>query len=107
MEHLLTLLKTNSSFSIPSVSLVQKSNEPNVLSCCLKLFTPWIIDLGAFDHMTSSSHLFESYSPCSGNENVRIVNGSFSSIAGKGLKISERMILNLFMFLNLLAISCP
>ena len=42
--------------------------------------------------MTSSSHLFESYSPCSRNEKVRIADSSFSSIAGKGLiKISKRM----------------
>jgi hypothetical protein len=62
MEHLLTLLKSNSSFGIPSVSVAQTGNEPNALSCCLNSSTPWIIDSGAFDHMTSSHNFFESYS---------------------------------------------
>uniref|UniRef100_A0A2N9I543 Retrovirus-related Pol polyprotein from transposon RE1 n=1 Tax=Fagus sylvatica TaxID=28930 RepID=A0A2N9I543_FAGSY len=92
MEHLLTLLKSNSSSGIPSVSVAQTGNEPNALSCCLNSSTPWIIDSGASDHMTSSHNFFESYSPCSGIEKVRIADGSFSSIAGKGLiKISERI----------------
>ena len=40
--------------------------------------------------MTNSSNMFESYSPCPGNKKVRIANGNFSPIAGKGLiKISE------------------
>ena len=90
MEHLLTLLKSNSSFGIPSVSLVQTGNEANALSCCLNSSTSWIIDSGASNHMTSFSHLFETYSPCSENQKVKIVNGNFSSIAGKGLvKISK------------------
>uniref|UniRef100_A0A2N9EE05 Reverse transcriptase Ty1/copia-type domain-containing protein n=1 Tax=Fagus sylvatica TaxID=28930 RepID=A0A2N9EE05_FAGSY len=92
MEHLLTLLKSNSSSGIPSVSVAQTGNEPNALSCCLNSSAPWIIDSGASDHMTSSHNFFESYSPCSGIEKVRIADGSFSSIAGKGLiKISERI----------------
>ena len=92
MEHLLKLLKSNSSSGIPSVSLAQIGNKLIALSCCLNSSAPWIIDLGASDHMTSSSHLFKSYSPCSENEKVRITDSSFSSIAGKGLiKISERI----------------
>ena len=40
--------------------------------------------------MTSLPNLFDSYTPCSGSEKVRIVDDSFSSIAGKGLiKIFE------------------
>jgi len=45
---------------------------------------PWIIDSGASDHMTSLSSLFKTYSPCSGNKKIRIVDGSFSAIAGEG-----------------------
>jgi hypothetical protein len=44
----------------------------------------WIIDSGAFDHMTSISSLFSSYNLCSSRENVRIANGSLSSVFGKG-----------------------
>ena len=50
----------------------------------LQLNIPWIIDSGAFDHMTGQSQLFHSYLPSSGLNNVRIVDGSFSPIAGKG-----------------------
>uniref|UniRef100_A0A2N9G6R9 Retrovirus-related Pol polyprotein from transposon TNT 1-94-like beta-barrel domain-containing protein n=1 Tax=Fagus sylvatica TaxID=28930 RepID=A0A2N9G6R9_FAGSY len=82
MEHLLTLLKSNSSFGIPSVSVAHISNEPNALSCCLNSSAPWIIDSGASDHMTSSHNFFESYSPCSEIEKVRIADSSLSSIAG-------------------------
>src|ERR1051325_10690701 len=44
--------------------------------------------------MTNCSHLFSSYFPCSGSEKVRIADGSYSSIAGKGsIKISEQITL--------------
>jgi hypothetical protein len=77
MEHLLTLLKSNSSSGIPRVSVAQTGNEPNALSCCLNSSAPWIIDSGASDHMTSSHNFFESYSSCSGIEKIRIADGSF------------------------------
>ena len=35
--------------------------------------------------MTSFSHLFHTYNPCSGREKICIANGSYSTIAGKGL----------------------
>ena len=87
MDHLLRFLKSNSSSSIPSVSIAQTGDDP----ITLYLF-PWIIDSGASDHTTSSPHLFDTHSPCLGNEKVRMVDSSFSSIAGKGLiKISENI----------------
>ena len=104
MKHLLTLLKSNSSSGIPSVSLAQTGNEPNALSCFLKSSTPWIINSGTSDHMTSSSHLFETYSPYSENENVRIADDNFSSIASKGLiKISKRIDLKSVLYVPKLA----
>jgi hypothetical protein len=45
---------------------------------------PWVIDLGASDHMTGMSHLFSSYNPCSGRDKVRIADGSLSPISSKG-----------------------
>ncbi|XP_058188017.1 uncharacterized protein LOC131304703 [Rhododendron vialii] len=45
---------------------------------------PWIIDSGASDHMTGCSFVFYSYSTCSGKDKVRIADGSFSAISGKG-----------------------
>lgn len=42
----------------------------------------WLIDSGANEHMTSSSEVFDSYTPVSGK--IKVADGSFSSIAGKG-----------------------
>ena len=89
MDHLLKLLKSNSTSGIPSVSLAQTGSALHTFSLC-KNSVPWIIDSGASDHMTNLSNCFSTYSPCSGLEKIRIADGSFSSIAGKGLiKISE------------------
>ena len=55
---------------------------------------PWIIDSGASNHMTNLSKLFQTYVPCPGDQKIRITEGSFSSIAGKGLvPISEKITL--------------
>lgn len=66
-----------------SCSLAQKGNY---LSAALDTNTcyPWIIDSGATDHMTGSSKKISSYSPCAGNQKVKIADGSLSAIAGKG-----------------------
>ena len=75
MDQLLKLLKSNSSFDIPSVSLAQTGSDPHALSCCSNS-APWIIDSSASDHLTSFSHLF--------------IDGGFSSITEKCLiKIFE------------------
>ena len=84
MDHLLKLLKSNSPSGIPSVSLAQIGSAPNAFSCCFNS-TPWIIDSRASNHMTSFSNMFNTYSPCSGSEKIRITDGSFSPIARKGL----------------------
>ena len=84
MDHLLKLLKSNSSLGIPSVFLTQTGSASNAFSCCFNSI-PWIIDSEAYDNMTSFSNLFNTYSPCSGSEKTRIVDGSFSPIVGKGL----------------------
>ncbi|KAG6510170.1 hypothetical protein ZIOFF_028179 [Zingiber officinale] len=87
MDQLLKLIKSNFSSRIPSVSLAQIGSNPKALHMsealsCLNS-SPWIIDSGATDHMSSCSHLFDTYSPCSGNEKIRIADGSFSPIVGK------------------------
>ena len=46
-------------------------------------FADWL-DSGATNHMTGSSYLFHTYYPCSGHEKVKIADGSFAAIAGKG-----------------------
>ena len=83
MDHLLKMLNSN--------SLVQIGSAPNVFSCCFN-YTPWIIDSRVFDHMTSFSNLFNTYSPCFGSEKIGIADGSISPIAKKGLvKLSENI----------------
>ena len=76
MEQLLKLLNFNPSTTAPVGSLAQIGS---VFSS-----PPWIIDSGASDHMTNLSKLFQTYVPCPGNQKIRIADGSFSPIAGKG-----------------------
>ncbi|KAG6468480.1 hypothetical protein ZIOFF_073168 [Zingiber officinale] len=115
MDQLLKLIKSNFSSRIPSVSLAQTCSNPKALHMskalsCLNS-SSWIIDFGAIDHMSSCSHLFDTYSPCSGNEKIRIADGSFSPIAGKGIiKLTEQFNLNSVLHVpklacNLLSIS--
>ena len=58
-------------------------SSPCVFLCHKSL--PWIIDFGAFDHMSGSSDLFSVYKPSSGQDKVRIADGTVSSISRKGL----------------------
>ncbi|KAA0066242.1 Beta-galactosidase [Cucumis melo var. makuwa] len=44
----------------------------------------WILDSRATDHLTGFSEHFVTYTPCAGNEKIRIVDGSLAPIAGKG-----------------------
>ena len=94
-------LDFETSTSIPSNYLVQTSNFSIGFSSQL-ISTPWIIDSGASDHMTSTSSLFKTYFVCPENQKVRIAYESLSSIIGKGsIQISNTIILNLFyMFLT-------
>ena len=91
--HLLMLLKSGSSSSdSPNASMAHIGNKSKALSCCINSSAPWIIDSRASDHMTNSFKLFQSYTPCLGNRKVKITDGSFSTIAGKGLiQISEKI----------------
>lgn len=77
LDKLLKLLES----STPSCSIATKGN-----SACLSVSPShtWILDSGASDHMTGESTLFSSYSPCAGNQKIKIADGSFSAIAGKG-----------------------
>jgi len=109
IDQLLKLIKSNSSSGTPSVLLAQTGRNPKAFSCLN--FSPWIIDSGASDHMTSFSHLFNTYFPCSGHDKIRIADGSFSPIAGKGfIKLTEKINLNAVLHVpnlayNLLSVS--
>lgn len=83
ISYIQKLLKPKSeSLSAPSASV---AHTGSAFSCSFpNKSNPWIIDSGASDHMTCLSHLFHTYDPCSGHEKIRIADGSFAPIAGKG-----------------------
>ncbi|CAJ2655096.1 unnamed protein product [Trifolium pratense] len=83
------------SFTMEQLDRLYKILESNTLSgsvapkgtsalFSVSLSRAWIVDSGASDHMTGDSTLFSSYSPCAGNHKIKIADGSFSAIAGKG-----------------------
>lgn len=56
---------------------------------------PWIVDLGASDHMTGDATIFGTYSPCTNNLKVRIVDGSLSKVTGTcSVVLSKDLTLN-------------
>lgn len=91
----------------PLCSLAQKGNYLTValVSVSPNSSHPWIIDSGATDHMTWSANLFVSYTPCAGNQKVKIVDGSLSAIAGKG-SIAISPSITLHDVLHVLKLSC-
>lgn len=72
---------------------------------------PRVFDSGASDHMTSNSSLFYSYMPCHENVRVKIADGTFSSIVGKGsIRLSKNLVLHSVLYVpslssNLVSIS--
>lgn len=70
--------------SNPSCSLAQSGNFFTAAVACSKSNGSWILDSGATDHMTGTSEFFSSYTPCAGNQKVKIADGSFAVVAGKG-----------------------
>lgn len=82
IHQILKFLPTNLLSNNSCVSLVQPGIYTQTFS--YHKSSPWIIDSGASDHMTSSSFLFNSYSPLYCNEKVRILDGDFSLNARKG-----------------------
>ena len=44
----------------------------------------WILDSGATDHMTQSSHFFHTYTPCPSNRKIIVANGELATVAGLG-----------------------
>ena len=70
--------------------------------------TPWIIDFGTFDHMTSCKKLFSSYVPSLSNQEVRIADDSISLVPA--VQISSNILLKAVLHVpklscNLLSVS--
>ncbi|KAF5942914.1 hypothetical protein HYC85_020556 [Camellia sinensis] len=78
--------RSSTALSTASSSFARSGNlasSPCAFLCHPSL--PWIIDSGASDHMSGSSDLFSVYKPSSGQDKVRIADGTVSSISGTGL----------------------
>ena len=110
MDQILRLLNSNSSSSIPCVSLVQIGSHPHCLFCCSDSVS-WIINSGVSNHMTNHSYLFTNYLSCSGNEKNKTSYSSFSPITWKWLiticeSINLKFVLNVpKLAYNLMSIS--
>ena len=79
-------------------SLAQRGHSHSVLNVSRQNL-PWIIDFRASDHMTTNLDLFCSYTPCVGNIQIKIVNGSLKTVARKGtIKLSEELILEFVLY---------
>ncbi|KAK2414048.1 putative mitochondrial protein [Trifolium repens] len=85
LEKLFKLLESQT----PSCSIATKGNS---VFLSVSPNHTWIVDSGASDHMTGESTLFSSYSPCAGNQKIKVADGSFSAIAGKGSVVLSPML---------------
>ena len=96
-EQIEQLYKLLNSPHVPSTTFCALAQQGNPISfvCSSNTFSnPWVIESGATGHMTSYSLLFTSHSPSAGNRKIKIVDGSFSAIAGSGsIKISPSITL--------------
>nr|XP_004492288.1 uncharacterized protein LOC101512800 [Cicer arietinum] len=64
----------------PSKSTMDRESRGNHVSTK----EPWIVDPGASEHMTGDKSLFHHCNPCYDGLSVKIVDGSFSKVAGIG-----------------------
>ena len=86
IQHLKTLL--NSSSTIIGSTSMANSGKNEILSS-LTFFTKnltvaWILDSGATDHMTPSSHFFISYEFVAPGKHVQTANGTLLPVVGIG-----------------------
>ena len=63
-----------------------------------------VINSGATDHMTNSSHRFSSYSPYPGNRKIKVVDGTLATVASQGT-INLSLIPSLKLVLHILRLS--
>lgn len=81
MEH---LYKIFSASHTSSSNMANKGTTVTAFSGLTEQGEPWIIDSCASDHMTRCGWLFSSYVLSPGNHRVKIVDGSYTVVAGIG-----------------------
>ncbi|KAJ9550707.1 hypothetical protein OSB04_014752 [Centaurea solstitialis] len=92
IEQLKHLFTASSTSATPTCTVAEKGTSDMTLNTIQG--DEWIVDSGASDHMTGSSHVFSSYKPCSGTQKVRVADGSLAPVAGKGsVSISDQITL--------------
>ncbi|TYK26806.1 Beta-galactosidase [Cucumis melo var. makuwa] len=75
---------TASQTSSPTLSVIAQSGMSQSFGLISVDGTnTWILDSGTTDHLTGFSEHFVTYTPCAGNEKIRIADGSLAPIAGK------------------------
>ncbi|KAK2402482.1 hypothetical protein QL285_051997 [Trifolium repens] len=86
IQHSFTTEQLDKLYKILESDILSCSIAPKGNSALLSVSTSraWIVDSGASDHMTGDSTMFSSYSPCAGNHKIKVADGFFSAIAGKG-----------------------
>ena len=85
-----TTQPSNANTIVGSSSLAQKGNFLSALNVKTERMSPWTVESGASNHMTSDLSVFHNYKPCLGNFSVRIADGSFSKVAGTGSVIISK-----------------
>lgn len=84
VEHLYKLLQAQKP-SIPLSNLANSGNTRKLALLSSKNHGLWATDSGATDHMTGKMHYFSSYIPETGNQNIKLADGSFAPIRGRGM----------------------
>lgn len=76
-----------------SLAQTRDNSKATALNVSTTPCQSWIIDSDA-TNMTGCSKLFSPYSPCAGNQKIKLADGSLSAITGKGsIAISNKLTL--------------
>lgn len=64
--------------------IAQQGDDSIALYSSWSSSKPWIVDSGAFNHITGDRHLFDTFSPFTSPLSVQIVNGTCPKVVGMG-----------------------
>ncbi|KAF7825162.1 Retrovirus-related Pol polyprotein from transposon RE1 [Senna tora] len=78
------LINQGSSHVVATGGTAEKGNFPTIFHVTSNPSRYWIVDSGAFDHMSGDSGMFSSWYPYTQNYKVQIADGSLSDVTGIG-----------------------